>query len=107
MAHGLLAHWIAMRRRKAWRRAHSRIAVLVILIGLVGLSGACSAAPATVAGGLVTRSLIVDGRARSYVVYLSPHAPRDRLPLVMVLHGQGGSAAQVLAPGHWQQGGGA
>jgi polyhydroxybutyrate depolymerase len=53
--------------------------------------------------GLVLHTIQVDGRSRSYTVYIPDRRSDDRLPLVMVLHGQGGSGAQFLTQGHWLQ----
>jgi polyhydroxybutyrate depolymerase len=90
-------------RTGAGRNTSRRTAAISFLIGFVGLSISCSAAAVGATEALLERSLIVDGRTRSYVVYMPPQGPHERLPIVMVLHGQGGSGAQVLAQGHWQR----
>jgi transposase len=91
MAHGPPAHWIAMRPRKAWRRAHRRIAVLVILIGLVGLSGACGAAAAR-----RPRSMPSPTSGQPFALTLTPETIAD-ISVAPELLERAGKAHHVLA----------
>lgn len=69
----------------------------MLALALLVLTNACSASAQRAArrGGADERTLVHDGRERSYVV----RAPRDlssgRVPVVLVLHGGGGSAANA------------
>jgi polyhydroxybutyrate depolymerase len=71
-----------------------------VLVGLLCLSNVC---PAQTPDSLVHKTILVDGRSRSYAVYIPDLRAGDRVPLVIVLHGQGGSGVQALTQGHWLQ----
>lgn len=56
------------------------------------------------AGGQQTLTLDVDGRERSYVVVVPDSYGSGRpLPMVMVVHGLGGTAEQILAYSRWPE----
>lgn len=75
----------------------------IALIGsVITLSVACHAALPAHSSVFTTHSISVDGRLRTYVLYVPRRRAPSASPLVMVLHGQGGSGAQVLAQGHWR-----
>jgi predicted peptidase len=74
------------------------------------LMAACSSTPpASPFPGFVQRSLVVDGRQRPYAVFVPVHAPGERLPVVLFLHGSGergtdGRAQTQAGLGPWLRG---
>ncbi len=66
-----------------------------------------AAATAAIAGKIGTelsqQDIRVGGILRNYVIYSPPNPGHDSMPLVLVLHGQGGSGAQVIEQGHWKE----
>jgi polyhydroxybutyrate depolymerase len=58
--------------------------------------------------GDTTRSMTYEGRTRSYLLHIPPsHDKRTHLPLVIVLHGGGGTGQNMkryLTLGGWDQG---
>jgi len=81
-------------------RGASRSIAAWVLVGLLCLANLC---PAQTPESLVYQTIQVDGRSRSYAVYIPDHQGGDRMPLVIVLHGQGGNGVQALTQGHWLQ----
>lgn len=81
-------------------RVTGRLLAAWLLVVALYLPIACYATPSD---GLVHHETVVGDRTRSYAVYIPDHHGKERLPLVMVLHGQGGNGAQVLTQGHWLQ----
>lgn len=90
-------------RRRCCRPPDPRLVALIVgIVALVGSAWTVSAgvAPRTVprtqgVGSLQPRTLTVDGVGRSYLLYVpSSYQPGAPMPLVLALHGLGGSGAQ-------------
>lgn len=79
-----------------------RLALLALLtfvaangLGCAALIGATPLATAR-AGATTFHTLRVAGRDRSYILHLPPAARARRVPLVLLLHGDGGSANEIM-----------
>lgn len=58
----------------------------------------------TAAPGQTTfHTIEVGGRTRSYVLHLPPAAATQRVPLVLLMHGDGGSGAQIMEASHMNE----
>ncbi|HEY9870491.1 MAG TPA: PHB depolymerase family esterase [Candidatus Obscuribacterales bacterium] len=75
----------------------NRILFVVVFIAWANLSMVSDSRPVRLASKDPVVSLEVDGRARSYAVHLpSGRPPSSPVPLVLVLHGGGGTAASAV-----------
>lgn len=80
------------------RAARSRRALLVGALAMIAWPAAAQLpAPGS---GTHSLSLAVGGAGRTYVAHLPPGAP-SRAPVVIVLHGTGGSGADAIEQGRW------
>lgn len=73
-----------------------RLLVLAFALGVCAAAATASARP-------VEKPLPFDGLARSYVIHAPASVSGREVPLVIVLHGQGGDGANVLEQGYWTQ----
>jgi polyhydroxybutyrate depolymerase len=53
------------------------------------------------AADTVQRTIAFGGFERTYLVHVPQRAGRGPMPLVVALHGQGGSGSNILEQGHW------
>ncbi len=80
-----------------WKTS-TTIGVVVLLTACIGGDASPAAAPAPIAatGGTVARSLAFDGRTRTYHLHIPPgYDAASAVPLVVVLHGGGGTGLGV------------
>lgn len=80
------------------RAARSRCALLAVALAMIAWPAAAQL-PAQ-GSGTHTLSLAFGGTTRNYVAHLPPGAP-SRAPVVIVLHGTGGSGANAMQQGRW------
>jgi len=87
-------------------RALRRLGAIALALAAVVLGcAACHARPGTEAGsvgaGSTTHTVSVDGRDRTYILYRPAALPAAHVPLVVMLHGGFGSAAQAQSAYGW------
>lgn len=82
--------------------------LVTIVLALAAVAAACTACrsrnvtvPGPVPLGSSTHTISVDGRSRTYIVYRPAGLPPSRVPLVVMLHGGFGSAAQAESSYGW------
>lgn len=78
-------------------RSKNRLLFVIALVASTNLSMISDSRPLRLASKDPVVSLEIDGRARSYAVHLpAGRAPSSPIPLVLVLHGGGGTAASAI-----------
>lgn len=88
-------------KRTLWRAA--AVVFMCLGMGVGAFSGGQPPVKAT-GGGDITGSLIVDGRERTFLIHLPDHSePESAAPLVLVLHGGGGSADNTTRVTHFSE----
>ncbi|WP_018332619.1 alpha/beta hydrolase family esterase [Actinomycetospora chiangmaiensis] len=74
------------------QRVHPTAWLVVVVIAV--LAAGCAASPAAPASSATTEHIVVGGVSRTYLLHRPAHAPAGAaLPLVVMIHGGGGSAA--------------
>jgi polyhydroxybutyrate depolymerase len=96
-------------RRRTRLAPSATVVVVVVVLALTGCTagrkstgGNPTSGAGTVATGSSTQTLTVDGRQRTFRLYLPPSLPLTRpVPLVLMLHGGFGSAEQAESSYGW------
>jgi polyhydroxybutyrate depolymerase len=77
---------------------------LVLVLGVIFLSTSCRYDQAEILPGTYTRSIELDGWARTYQLFVPDcYSGDEQLPLVMMFHGGGGSARGVALDTGWSE----